>query len=135
MPTSIDLTGTFYAINAGSPDGIPSVEMNQATGKLQVLIFTSKESARRYCYLKRQGLEAYIIELDKTTFRGKVLQSGLVRMAKLIVKKYPQITQFILDPPPRHGCALFIGVKDLLNDTRPIEQKPNELINFLSEQR
>lgn len=89
----------LYAISVNDTEGIPAVEQDLTTNEYNLLVFTSKEAAQRYCYLRKASLVHNIYQLDKATHKGKLLQTGLMRIARICLNRYQQITGVIFDHP------------------------------------
>jgi hypothetical protein len=93
----------FYAIKVGQEDGIPAVEQDLSTGQYNVLIFTSYESASKYCYLRKPTHKDNIYKLDKKTENKRIIQTGLLRIARKCCVDYKYIGGVVFDHPGVSG--------------------------------
>ncbi len=109
----------FWAINERSDVGIPAVELDITTGKYVVLIWTSKESAMKYCYMRNPEAVKNLYQLPRRTHkdangRVEVLQVGLLKIARrILVSKMEEITHFVIDHPGTRGPAMYLSVEDM----------------------
>ena len=127
----LKLDGPVFAINERSPIGVPAVELDTTIGKHVVLIFTSREAAKKWCYLHRPDATDNIFELTRKTIDGEVVQVGLIKVARVILRGYPEIKSFVINHPGARGIASYISVEDVAFLGR---KKPDEVeaINFQS---
>ena len=109
----IELDGPIFALNERSPSGIPAVELDTGTGKYVVLIFTSKDAATKFCYLHRPAAVSNIFEFTRKTIDGEIVQTGLIKVARTILRGHPQIEAFVLNHPGAIGRASYISVEDV----------------------
>jgi len=122
----VDLTGYFYAINENSDIDIPAVFLDDTTGTEAILIFSSIETAKKYCYVTRPAASPAIYQLDRKTMEiegeSTVVQTGLIRIARNVKKhRMSQITHFVLDHPGTVGRASYIEVDSISSyGRRPI---------------
>lgn len=120
----IELEGPLFALNERSPTGVPAVELDTTTGKYVVPVFTSKESATKYCYLHRPDAVDNIFEFTRKTIDGEITQTGLIKVARTILRGHPEIQAFVLDHPGAKGLASYISVEDVAFLGR---KKPSEI--------
>lgn len=125
---AINLDGALFAIDERSNNGIPAVELNMSLGPAAervVLIFTSRTAAERYCRLKRPAAAANIFEFTRKSLEGRgVVQTGLIKVARVIRRDHPEITGFVLDHPGTRGPAHYLSVDDVAFLGR---KKPDEI--------
>ena len=117
---SLDLNGYYWAINERSDMGVPAVELDISTGKYLVLLFTSKESAQKFCYVRNPDAAANIYQLprrirkDETTGKQEVIQTGLIKIAcRILTAKMGEISHFVIDHPGTRGPATYLSVEDM----------------------
>ena len=110
----------FWAINERSDIGVPAVELDMTTGKYMVLVWTSKESALKYCYMRNPSAARNIYQLPRRSRKdndGKVevVQVGLLKIARrIMMAKLGDITHFVIDHPgTAGGRALYLSVEDM----------------------
>lgn len=110
---TISLNGRkFFALRSNKKDEIPAIEHDYTTGKFAVLVFSSLESAKRFCY--HRGIsEVDIVELSRRK-NIPMEQIGLLKIARAIDKDYSHIEYFVFDHPGRSGPADFVRIKDML---------------------
>ena len=115
MQQTISLDGPLYALNEHSETGIPAVELDANLGSKVVLLFTSQDNARKYCYLRRPRASNSIIELTRKVIENRgVVQTGLIRVARTLYQGYPDITHFVIDHPGRQrGLAAYLPVDEV----------------------
>lgn len=142
-PFSLELNGYYWSINVQSDMGIPAVELDMDSGTQSVLIFTSVELAKKFCYLRNpEGLNN-IYQISRTTRRNEhtgkqeIVQSGLIKIARrILTARLTNISNFILDHPGRLGPANYISMKDMAHLGRTAVPKelssPVELSTFLN---
>jgi len=132
----------FWAINERNDIGIPAVEQDTSTGNYNVLIWTSKESALKYCWVKKPDAAHLIYPLHRRTRRladgtSEVIQAGLIKIARHIMTgKHREITHFVIDNPgTATGRALYLLVEDMAYlGRKPLPQNvrsARDLKNFL----
>lgn len=109
---NISLDGPLFAINERSSAGIPAIELDTTTGRRVVLIFTSRQAAQKFCYLRRPEAEANIYELTRRTLDGQLVQTGLIKVARTLARDYPEVSDFVLDHPGTRGPAAYLSVED-----------------------
>jgi hypothetical protein len=131
----------FWAINERSDVGIPAVELDITTGKQNVLVWTSKESALKYCYIRNPDAIKNLYQLPRRSRKdasGKteIIQVGLLKIARrILMSKMEEITHFVIDHPGTKGPAMYLSVEDMAylgrkpvpNDVRSAK----DLKNFL----
>jgi len=120
----ITLDGPVFAINERSPTGIPAVELDTTLGKHVVLVFTSHDAANKWCYLHRPNAAPNIYELTRKTIDGEITQVGLIKIARILLRGYPEIQWFVIDHPGARGRASYISVEDVAFLGR---KKPDEI--------
>lgn len=120
----INMDGPVFAINERSPSGIPAVELDTTTGTHVVLIFTSREAASKWCYLHRPDANDNIFEFTRKTVDGKIVQSGLIKVARSLMRGHPEIQYFVINHPGSRGVASYISVEDVAFLGR---KKPSEI--------
>ena len=115
----LNLDQEFWAISERSNAGIPAVELDITTGKYVVLIFSSRDLAKKYCYVRNPNVVDNLYSLTrrtKTLPSGKkeVEQVGLIKVARnILLGKLDHITHFVLDHPGTRGVATYISVEDI----------------------
>lgn len=111
---SINLDGPVFAIDERSEGGIPAIEFDSTLGSRVALIFTSREAAQRYCYRRRPRAMDNIYELTRKSMgeRG-IVQTGLIKVARNVLKSHPEITHFVFDHPGGKGRASYLSVEDV----------------------
>ena len=131
----INLDKDFYAIGVGDPEGFPAIEFDLSTGTSIILIFSSLELAKQYTYLRRPELEKNTYKLSKVTYEGKIIQSELLKIARL-AKKYRNVKHFVFDHPGKIGTAQYLTIQEVLMFGRQNvkNNQKNELISFLDDQ-
>lgn len=119
-PVKLDLnTQYFWAINERSDVGIPAVELDITTGKYAVLIWTSKEAALKYCYLRKPEAAKNLYQLPRRSRRDalgrpEILQVGLLKVARrILLSRMEEITHFIIDHPGAKGTSMHLSVEDM----------------------
>lgn len=127
----------FWAINVGHDEGIPAVEQDLTNGQFNVLIFTSKEAAQKYCYLRAPGHLNNVYQLDRRRENGKTTQLGLMRMARRCLLRYKHIAGVIFDHPGVIGPEVrYATMEDVLSSARKPLSRENvmdpKLIDYLS---
>lgn len=108
----MNLSGPLYAIDERSNIGIPAVQLDTATGARVVLIFTSKDAAKKYCYLRNPDAVSNIFELTRRTLDGEIVQTGLIKIARVLYRDYPEVSSFVIDHPGTKGPASYLSVED-----------------------
>jgi hypothetical protein len=110
----------FWAINERSDIGVPAVELDMMSGKYVVLIWTSKESALKYCYIKNPSAAKNIYQLPRRSRRDasnnvEVIQVGLLKIARrIMMAKLQEISHFVIDHPgTAGGRAMYLSVEDM----------------------
>lgn len=142
--TSLSLNGYYWAINERSELGIPAVELDMDSGKQLVLIFSSKESAQKFCYIRNPDAAVKIYSLprttrkDETTGKVEIVQTGLIKIARHILSaRLENISHFVIDHPGTSGSATYLTVQDMAYVGRkPVPKdlkSPLELSSFLNE--
>ena len=121
---TITFDGPVFAINERSPEGIPAVELDTTTGSYVVLIFSSREAASKYCYVHRPDAASNIYELSRKTEGTAVVQVGLIKVARDLMRGFPEIKSFLLNHPGAIGRASYIDVEDVAYLGR---KKPDEI--------
>lgn len=142
LPISLD--GYFYALEEGGDAGVPAVFLDDTKGSEAVLIFSSKDLAKKYCYLTRPKAINSIYQLDRKTVEDSsgnktMMQSGLIKIARSIKKhRLDHITDFVFDHPGTIGTASYVSVDDIANYGRkPVPANiatVNELEAFISKE-
>jgi hypothetical protein len=126
----------LYAINVGNSDGIPAVEQDMTTGQYNLLVFTSEEAARRYCYLQQPKQVDSIYRMERRRKDGNYLQSGLLRVARTCLSNYKQVSGVIFDHPGGPGLpvtyATIEAVASSVKRLVPKEKVKNgDLVDYL----
>lgn len=132
----------FWAINERSDIGLPAVELDMQTGKYNILVWTSKEAAQKYCWLKSPEAVQNLYQLPRRTRKdesGKteIIQVGLLKIARrVMVSKLEEITHFVIDHPgTTNSRALYLSVEDMAYMGRkPVPKEvrsAKDLRNFL----
>lgn len=122
----------FWAINERSDIGIPAVEQDMTTGKYSVLIWTSKDLALKYCYIKNPHAAKLLYQLPRRSRKdpaGKVeiAQVGLIKIARrILTSRMAEVSHFIIDHPgTAGGQASYLSVEDMAYlGRKPV---PNEI--------
>ncbi len=128
----------FYVIRTDSSDGMPVIEQEIQTGNYNVLIFTSEESAKQYCYHRCPDKVEKIRRLDKKYVGNEMQQIGLIRLSRHVGIYYKNITGFIIDHAGTPGTPVqWASVRDVANllskmvkETEP-RKYANELLSYL----
>jgi len=132
----------FWAINERSDVGIPACELDMTTGKYNVLIWTSRESAMKYCWMRNPEGVKNIFSLPRRSRKtpdGKVeiVQVGLLKIARrIMMSKLQEITHFVIDHPgTAGGRASYLSVEDMAYlGRKPVPKEiksARDLRNFL----
>jgi hypothetical protein len=134
----INDSSAFFIIRTDSKDGIPVLEQEISTGNYNVLVFTSEETAKQYCYQRCPGLTENVLRLDKKFVGNDMQQIGLIRLARHVGINYKSITGFIFDHPGMPGATVEYATVEavahlLSNLTKETEPKKyaNELLSYL----
>lgn len=115
----IPLDHEFWAISERSDAGIPAVELDMTTGKYVVLLFSSKDSAKKYCWIRNPSASEHLYPLTRRTVtlpsgKKEVQQVGLIKIARrILLSKMDHITHFVVDHPGTRGIATYISVEDV----------------------
>lgn len=133
----------FWAINERAESGIPACEMDMTTGNLVVLVWTSRDAALKYCYLKKPEAAGFIQSLPRVSrqnAQGKIefVQSGLIRIARKIRASpgLSQITDFLIDHPGTAGSPVkYLSINEVAEVGRihvpPTVKSSKDLKSFL----
>lgn len=129
-------TVEFWAINVGNEEGVPAVEQDMSNGEFNVLVFTSQEAAKKYCYMQRPQQINSIYKMTRRVKNGKVEHSGLIRIARTCMRNYKQITGVLFDHPGTLGLpvkyASIESVAGALKHRIPKEKvRKGDLIDYL----
>tara|TARA_R100001132_G_C3233449_1_gene67078 strand:+ start:12 stop:449 length:438 start_codon:yes stop_codon:yes gene_type:complete len=111
----LNLDGSLWTIRTDNADHIPAVELDVTTGNRGVLLFTSKEAAERFCWLRNPDAASKVYELTRR-YRddGSVLQQSLLKMCRKLVVDYPDLNHFVINHPGNKGHASYISVHDMV---------------------
>jgi len=115
----MSLDQEFWAINERSDVGVPAVELDITTGKYVVLVFSSKESAKKYCWVRKPEAVEHLYALQRRTLtlasgKKETQQVGLIKIARnIVMNKLDHITHFVVDHPGTSGSATYIAVEDI----------------------
>jgi len=136
----IDENSDFFAINVGDSEGFPAIEFDITNGFSVILIFSSIENAKHFLYLRNPELIKNIFQLNKVVYGNKIIQAGLLRIARLACK-HKNVKYFVFDSPGCVGEAQYVTPHAILNIGRRIKDKQegrstnqNELFSFLENQ-
>lgn len=140
----LNLDGYFYALEAGGDAGVPAVFLDDTKGSEAVLIFSSRDLAKKYCYLTRPKALNSIYQLERRTIEDssgakRLMQSGLIKIARSIKKhRLDHIKDFVFDHPGTIGTAAYVPVEDIANYGRkPVPASVatvNELEAFIAKE-
>lgn len=124
----LSLNGPLFAIHERSEEGIPAVEFDGQTGKYVVLVFTSEESAKKYCWLRKPAMANWIFELPRRVnpTTREVQQVGLIRIARKCHLSHPEVSHVVFDHPGTQGPAHYATIDDLALLNRRVV--PRELV-------
>lgn len=114
------LDNNFWVIREGSNIDVPGVLWDTQTGKHGVLLFTSRDTAVKFCKMQDPSLIEKLVPLTRRVVGDEhgnvtVIQSGLVRIARRIMvnKMEGDIPHFIIDHPGTKGIAKFVSVEEV----------------------
>lgn len=125
----------LFALNVGDRDGIPAVELDITTNEYNILLFTSMEAARRYCLNKKPDQIESIYQLEKRAQGGKMIQSSLIRVTRVCMLRYAQITGIIFDHPGHNKSEVrYATIESIVNASKIRAPKDNKsLMDFLAQ--
>lgn len=127
----------LYAISVDNEDAIPAVEQDATSNQYHVLVFTDENLAKKYCYLKKPEFMDRIYILDRHYREDKLVQTGLIRIARVCLNRYPQVTGVIFDHPGVLGQIVHVAnMRDIAaTATRAISKQrahSEDLVSYLA---
>tara|TARA_R100000656_G_scaffold104176_1_gene76179 strand:+ start:220039 stop:220512 length:474 start_codon:yes stop_codon:yes gene_type:complete len=112
----LDTDRTFWAFGL-SEHGVPAIERDPATGHLVALIFTSKDLAHKYCYLRKPEEADSIVSLPTRRMQVgnemRTIQSGIIKAARRLKHDNISVEYFVIDHPGTRGKAMYAHIEDL----------------------
>ena len=125
----------LFAINVGDPDGLPAVALDITTNEYNILLFTSQEAAKRYCKLQKPDQIESIYQLEKRSQGGNVAQTSLIRITRVCMLRYKQITGIIFDHPGHiKQDVRYASIESIVNASKLRVPKSNKsILDFLAQ--
>jgi len=125
----------LFALSVGDRDGIPAVELDITSNEYNILLFTSREAAKRYCLIKKPDQIENIYQLEKRTQGGKTVQSSLIRVTRVCMLRYKQITGIIFDHPGHTKQEVrYASIESIVNASKIRLPKDNKsIMDFLAQ--
>ena len=110
----VSMDQPFFGVGTGSSETLPSMESEYGNNNKSVLIFSSMNAARRYCYVRCPDKIEEIFEFSRKHEGTRVIQVEMIRAARKAKRHYPNVTGFVLDHPGTgKGKALYIPIDDM----------------------
>lgn len=127
----MDFEQDFFAIDVMHHAGIPALEHELTTNKYYILIFTSMQAARLYCYHRAPDKINDVFQMERALIGNDFVQTGLQRVVRRCLLGYSHIVGILWNHPGLIGAAVEeTSLQDVL--TASLKDK-NEQRKFTDE--